>query len=97
MGGGPVTIRREQGWRSAPDADARPWSELRESGLLWLINRVVFHPRGYALGLVQHDGDVVGWHLLGDGSEVWSFDGDEGTTFAAVQRTFAEHGEGGGA
>ena len=57
-----------------PQADIRPLAELRTSGLLWLINRVVFHPRGFAVALhVTDAGEVVGWQLLGDGGEVWSF------------------------
>ncbi|MFE0329062.1 hypothetical protein ACFW08_20215 [Streptomyces sp. NPDC058960] len=45
--------------------DLRPLSELRDSGLLWLINRVAFHPRGVALALHQTpDGEVTGWRLL---------------------------------
>lgn len=65
-----------------PTFDAgRPFNELRDSGLLWLINRVVFHPRGYALGLAYEPhpdhplvsgGTVTGWTLQGDGSAPWS-------------------------
>jgi hypothetical protein len=57
----------------------RPFEDLRDSGLLWLINRAVFHPRGYALALhVDDGGEVVGWSLQGDGSEPWTFeDGPE--------------------
>lgn len=59
----------------------RPLSDLRDTGLLWLLNRVVFHPRGYAFGLVFEEtdqplaegGTVIGWTLSGDGSEPWSF------------------------
>lgn len=52
----------------------RPFSELSDSGLLWLINRVVFHPRGLALAVhVDDAGAVEGWSLQGDGSEAWSF------------------------
>ena len=70
----------------------RPFSELRDSGLLWLINRVVFHPRGYALGLVpdgQSNGDnYLGWRLQGDGSEPWRFEGfDEDELFHAAAAT----------
>jgi hypothetical protein len=68
-------------------SDARPFEELSSSGLLWLINRVVFHPRGYALALVQRGGETVGWDLQGDGSEVWRFDGDEDARFEAAQAT----------
>jgi hypothetical protein len=78
---------------SAEKPAPRPFSDLRPSGLLWLINRVVFHPRGFALGLAYPDGDKtqepIGWRLLGDGSEVWHFNGDEDESFEAVQRTLA--------
>lgn len=51
-----------------------PFSEMREHGLLWLINATVFHPRGYALAFdVQDDGSVTGWSMLGDGSEPWVY------------------------
>lgn len=55
----------------------RPFRDLRESGLLWLINRVVLHPRGYALALHYPDGvqseiGPTGWSLMGDGSEPWT-------------------------
>jgi hypothetical protein len=64
----------------------RPWDELKTSGLLWLINRVVFHPRGFAVALVRRAGVIVGWRLLGDGREVWEFT-DEDDLFAAAQAT----------
>jgi hypothetical protein len=68
----------------------REWSDLRTSGLLWLINRVVFHPRGFALGLVvAEDGQPVGWDLLGDGSEPWRFEDGEAAHLAAAEQTFA--------
>jgi hypothetical protein len=44
-----------------------------DNGLLWFINRCVFHPRGYALALEANTG---GWYLLGDGGEPWVFGGD---------------------
>jgi hypothetical protein len=75
--------------------DARPFSELRDSGLLWLINRVVFHPRGFALGLVVDDaGEVTGWCLHGDGSEVWQFELPDGedALFAAAEQTLRSGG-----
>jgi len=65
----------------------RPLAELRDAGLLWLINTAVFHPRGYALALVREHGEVVGWTLLGDGSEPWRFDDDCDAEFAAANRT----------
>ena len=74
----------------------RPVSELSDSGLLWLINRTVFHPRGFALGLVTgEDGEAVGWQLLGDGSGPWSMDSPE-PEFKAAEETLAAQRRGGG-
>jgi len=54
-----------------------PISELRRSGLLWLINTSVFHPRGYALALYfEEDGGVSGWTLMGDGTQAWTMGDD---------------------
>jgi len=66
----------------------RPLIELQDSGLLWLINRAVFHPRGYALGLAVKDGEVVGWRLRGDGTQPWTMDTPE-PEFAAAEATLA--------
>lgn len=77
----------------AEGTEGRPLEELRSSGLLWLINKVVFHPRGFALVLVVDGPDVdgreevVGWDLDGDGSEPWHFELDEGALFAAAEAT----------
>lgn len=39
-------------------------SALRSEGVLWLVNAVVFHPRGVQFGLVSDpDGETVGWDL----------------------------------
>lgn len=65
-------------------------ADLSTTGLLWLINRVVFHPRGFALSLVvEEDGTASRWQLLGDGREIWWFDpksedGAEGHFAAAL-------------
>lgn len=74
--------------------DPRPWEELRESGLLWLINRVAFHPRGYALALHIQDGKAVGWELLGDGGEPWQYadEVDERDALARAEATLAIRG-----
>ena len=61
--------------------EERPISDLRDTGLLWLINTTVFHPRGYALALIYENrenpfvpgGKVTGWRLYGDGTEPWQF------------------------
>lgn len=75
----------------AGDRTMQPFSKLREWGLLWLINRVVFHPRGHALAFRIDDetGEPTGWRLLGDGSEVFTF-GDEADheEFARVRDFF---------
>lgn len=61
----------------------RSWEELRSSGLLWLINATVFHPRG--------------WCLFGDGTESWRFDEQADPLFAAAEATFtALRRDGGG-
>lgn len=78
------------------DRAVHPFSDLRDTGLLWLINRVVFHPRGYALALQWNEdtnGDKAagGWQLFGDGSEPWSFAGDEDEKFAQVEAFLREH------
>lgn len=59
-----------------PGAAFRPFSELRDTGLLWLLNRTALHPRGLALALhTDEAGEVLGWSLLvsGDG-DPWTFD-----------------------
>lgn len=55
-------------------SDQRPLGELTSSGLLWLINTTVFHPRGYAMQLhLDAHGDATGWSLIGDGKEPFMF------------------------
>lgn len=79
-----------------PDADnGRPFSDLRDTGLLWLINRVVLHPRGYALALIYADrenpcaegGDVLGWMIVGDGTEPWTMGDPPADAIAAGAKT----------
>lgn len=76
----------------------RSWEELRSSGLLWLINATVFHPRGFALGIAYRGGDEpIGWCLFGDGTESWRFDEQADPLFAAAEATFtALRRDGGG-
>lgn len=67
------------------------FDQLRSEGLLWLINRQVFHPRGYALGVsYDENGAGKGFALLGDGREPWNFvDGEESELLAACNRALA--------
>lgn len=44
--------------------------DLHNNGLLWLINRSVFHPRGHALG---HTPGTDQFTLVGNGLEPWRF------------------------
>lgn len=71
----------------------RPFSDFRDSGLLWLVNRVVFHPRGYALALHFQGspptlGECTGWSLMGDGTEPWSMDRSSEEMGAIEDRLF---------
>lgn len=71
-----------------PCETPRPFADLRETGMLWLVNRTVFHPRGFALALAIDDaGKAIGWELHGDGREVWRF--DEEADDAAFRRASA--------
>lgn len=70
---------REEEWKGVQPIDTRIWSELqsfdqlRASGVLWLINATVFHPRGMALAIeFDDDGECIGWKLCTD-SEAWVF------------------------
>jgi hypothetical protein len=59
----------------------RNFAELQTSGLLWWINRNLFHPRGFALALIfdkNIGSEPICWQLLGDGIEPWTMgDTDE--------------------
>jgi hypothetical protein len=86
---------RQAAAERAQQQEGRPLGELRSSGLLWLINTVVFHPRGFALALhVDDSGAVTGWSLQGDGTEAWTF-ADHQTHFQRAKQTLRGAGEGG--
>lgn len=54
--------------------EIKNFSEFQKLGFLWAFNRFVLHPRGYAAAFVYDDNnEVVGWQLLGDGTQVWKF------------------------
>jgi hypothetical protein len=71
--------------------ETRTFSELRTSGLLWLINASVLHSRGFAIALVFDDQDeAIGWQLLGDGKETWTFGDECQEPFAAISELLAQ-------
>ena len=79
-----------------PAPIVRPFEDLLDpTGLLWLINTSVFHPRGYALVIDRDEatGHATGWYLMGDGKERWSYAEDGiavgmlDARFQAVRRT----------
>lgn len=73
----------------------QPFDALRTSGLLWYVNRVALHPRGFALSLhyaADEDGEptVSGWSLEGRGTEPWRFPADvDRAMMHQVEATFA--------
>jgi len=90
-----VLIKHEKDGVKPLPSGVKALGELRDTGLLWFINRVVFHPRGYALAL-YFDSTTdpahmkpMGWTLLGDGSEPWTFEAPEDESFRAVEAFFA--------
>lgn len=69
------------------DQSAAVVVDLREDGVLYEINRVLFHPRGFALAM--HPGtEPPAFVLLGDGSEPWHF-ADDGRPPTNAQRAAA--------
>lgn len=68
------------------------FEQLSPLGVLWIINRVIFHPRGYALAIVFDDDkkEPIGWRIQGRGGGVWSFDIDENEKFDAFEALLAQ-------
>lgn len=67
-------------------------TDFSNDGLLWIINRLVFHPRGYALTFdLEADGTVSSYYLQGDGKEVWQFtEADDDKNFERFNRFLKE-------
>lgn len=65
------------------DPDDGATVNLRRDGVLWIVNRIVFHPRGFALGVTE-DG---GMRLYGAGAETWIYASDvpEQSAFVAFE------------
>lgn len=78
---------------TAPENHGRQFADLSATGLLWLINRVVFHPRGLALAIhVDDAGVATGWTLLGDGKKCFTFNAaDDDESFARLQQFLSAH------
>jgi len=64
---------------------------FRRTGLLWYVNRVAFHPRGFALALDEQDDGRVLWELWGNGDEPYLYHADvsENAMFKEVEALFA--------
>jgi hypothetical protein len=58
---------------AGPDHMKRIKVDIMDDSLLWLVNRSVFHPRGYALA---HDPETGEFLLYGDGDEPFVFPGN---------------------
>lgn len=88
---GPVTVV-DVSLTEYRDHAARPFEELRDSGVLWLINRMVFHPQGYALALHFDSAyQLTGWSIAGNGTEEWRYtQGDDRAGFEAMARTWRD-------
>lgn len=83
-------------------SEPMPFEALREHEVLWAINRTLFHPRGYALGLSypskdveainRHEIEPDGWTLYGDGTEPWQYGDsvDEDAAFAVFNAFLAK-------
>lgn len=58
-----------------PNGLELPFEAMITSGMLWLINTSVFHPRGLALALnFNEQGEATSWGLIGKGDEPYLFD-----------------------
>lgn len=70
--------------------DPTPIPDLHSTGILWYINRVAFHPRGFALAVSYDAAGMPTWSLDGDGAEAWVFDEEiDDLCFERIEKTFA--------
>lgn len=61
--------------------------DIINDGVLWYINRLCFHPRGFAL---SYDITEKTFALMGNGSEVWTFSSDvDDDKFIVINKLFA--------
>lgn len=84
-----------KGGAETPAFDDNRWAstpfktdDLPDLGFLWAINRLVFHPRGWALSWSREE---QSWQLWGDGTEAWQFDYETDKERQAVfEKTLAD-------
>jgi hypothetical protein len=84
-----------------------PFESARSTGLLWAINKVLMHPRGFALTWEYPESatpeEIVlgavapcGFSVAGDGTEAWQFEeGLDDRGFERFETFLAEHRAGG--
>lgn len=61
-----------------------------DTGLLWMINQVIFHPRGYAMYIsLDGEGVATGWGVMGNGRERWAFVDDDPKTQDNLDQKFS--------
>lgn len=83
--------------------ETRLFEDLRKAGVLWAINRALFHPRGFALALeypadasqedvIEGAVEPIGWSIVGDGTEPWRYADsiDEDDAFARFEGTLRQ-------
>lgn len=64
---------------------------FQESGLLWLVNTAILHPRGKAIAVhVDENGERTAMSIVGDGDEPWTFGPDAIDSFRAYLESEAE-------
>lgn len=72
--------------------------EFRSRGVLWAVNRVLFHPRGFALAIHQSkfalpgEETFRGFQIWGNGDEPWTYDApvDENERMRAFEALLLE-------
>lgn len=57
------------GYAELPKGVRMTFADFRAKGLLWLVNKALFHPRGFAMD-IDDDSNTCG--IQGDGNEPWS-------------------------
>lgn len=74
------------------ETETLPFDELRHSGILWLINTSIFHPRGMALALhYDDDGNCTGWVLYKNKEASVFLDADANESFDNFNNFLAKH------